>query len=57
MVTNKTLFYHGDGTGRDTYIYNFNGGFSPEKSPCRVEEIGKFQVIFKLIIYRIFCNP
>ena len=44
MVPNKTLFYHGDGTGRDTYIYNFNGGFSPEKSPCKVEEVGKFKI-------------
>jgi hypothetical protein len=46
MVPNKTLFYHGDGTGRDTYIYNFNGGFSPEKSPCKVEELGKFKIDF-----------
>ena len=27
-----------------TYIYNFNGGFSPEKSPCKVEEVGKFKI-------------
>ena len=31
MNLSKSQFYGGDGTGRDTYIYNFNGGFCPEK--------------------------
>lgn len=41
MNLSKTQYYGGDGTGRDTYIYMANGGFCPEKQPCRMEEIGK----------------
>jgi hypothetical protein len=42
MNLSKNQFYGGDGTGRDTYIYNTNGGFCPEKAPCKMEQIGKF---------------
>ena len=42
MNLSKNQFYGGDGTGRDTYIYNSNGGFCPEKAPCKMEELGKF---------------
>lgn len=42
MNLSKSQFYGGDGTGRDTYIYNINGGFAPEHKPCKVEEIGKY---------------
>lgn len=41
MHLSKAQFYGGDGTGRDTYIYNTNGGFCPEKQPVKVEELGK----------------
>ena len=41
MNLSKNQFYGGDGTGRDTYIYNNNGGFCPEKANLKVEELGK----------------
>jgi hypothetical protein len=31
MNPGKTQYYGVDGTGRDTYIFNINGGFAPEK--------------------------
>ena len=40
MNLSKTQYYGGDGSGRDTYIYMSNGGFCPEKMPCRMEELG-----------------
>ena len=40
-ATTKTQFYGPDGFGRDTYIYNDNGGFCPEKLPCQIETLGK----------------
>ena len=43
MNLSKTQYYGGDGSGRDTYIYNSNGGFCPEKMACRMEELGMFQ--------------
>jgi hypothetical protein len=49
MVTNKSLFYNADGSGRDTYIYNPNGGFSPEKTPCKIEELGKSKILLIII--------
>ena len=62
----KTQYYVNDGFGRDTYIYNINGGFAPEKLGTRVHEVGKKIVffIFRIIRYtkvtsnRIICiNP
>ena len=47
MNMSKAQFYGGDGTGRDTYIYMNNGGFCPEKQPCKVEEIGRYPLISK----------
>ena len=56
MVTNasfsnfspaKTQFYLSDGFGRDSYIYNINGGFCPEKSPTKVHPIGKLTQLFQ----------
>ena len=41
MNLSKNQFYGGDGTGRDTYIYNNNGGFCPEKPSLKVEQLGK----------------
>ena len=37
----KTQYYGGDGTGRDTYIYNTNGGFCPEKVATTIDDVGK----------------
>lgn len=42
MNGSKTLFYNGNGTGRDTYIYNNNGGFCPFKEPIKIESLGKY---------------
>ena len=39
----KTQYYGGDGTGRDMYIYNINGGFCPEKSATVIEDVGKYK--------------
>jgi len=41
MNLSKSQFYGGDGTGRDTYIYNANGGFCPEKKPTRIDDVSK----------------
>ena len=41
MNLSKSQFYGGDGTGRDTYIYNINGGFCPEKKPTKIDGVGK----------------
>ena len=37
----KSQFRGPDGTGRDPYIYNNNGGFCPPKQPHKIEELGK----------------
>lgn len=42
MGNTKSQFYSGDGTGRDTYIYNNNGGFCVPTMPTKIEELGKF---------------
>ena len=56
MHQSKTQFYSGDGTGRDTYVYNNNGGFCPAAFPTKIEEQGMFHFniivnIFLLILY------
>lgn len=48
MNPGKTQYYGVDGTGRDTYIYNINGGFCPEKFPTQIEGIGKYFYLFIL---------
>ena len=40
----KTLSYHNDGNGRDSYIFNTNGGFYPEVKTNGVEELGKSHI-------------
>lgn len=40
----KTQFYYGNGTGRDTYIYNTNGGFCPPFEPTKIEELGTLEI-------------
>ena len=47
FISTKTQYYVNDGFGRDTYIYNINGGFSPEKLGTRVHEVGK-KIVFYL---------
>lgn len=41
FIPAKTQYYVNDGFGRDTYIYNINGGFAPEKQPKVIHEVGK----------------
>jgi hypothetical protein len=41
MNLSKSQFYGSDGTGRDMYIQNNNGGFAPEHQGLKVAEIGK----------------
>lgn len=53
MNPGKTQYYGVDGTGRDTYIYNINGGFCPEKFPTQIEGIGKYFYLFISQSYRI----
>ena len=43
MHQSKTQFYGGDGTGRDTYIHQTNGGFCPPTLPTKIEELGKLR--------------
>ena len=50
----KTTSYVNDGYGRDSYIYNINGGFSPEKSPTKIHAIGKLQDLS--IEYKSYAN-
>jgi len=44
MGLSKTQYYGGDGTGRDTYIYNSNGGFCPEKMATTIDAVGSFVI-------------
>lgn len=41
MVQNRTQFYGGNGTGRDTYIFLNNGGFCPATEATKIEDLGK----------------
>jgi len=38
----KSQYYVNDGNGRDSYIFNINGGFAPQKMPTKIHEIGSF---------------
>ena len=40
----KTQFYSANGAGRDSYIWGNNGGFCPQKEPCKIEELGKWVI-------------
>jgi hypothetical protein len=53
MVQNRTQFYGGNGTGRDTYIFLNNGGFCPATEATKIEDLGK-QTSYKYA--RIFTN-
>ena len=46
----KTQFYSANGAGRDSYIYGDNGGFAPMKEPCKIEALGKFNVLFLCLL-------
>jgi len=50
----KNQFYVNDGFGRDTYIYNNNGGFAFEKLPTKIHEVGKFTEYFNFI-RKLYC--
>ena len=47
-IRGKTIFYQIDGSGRDTYISNNNGGLCAKKT-CLVYDLGKFPVEPKTI--------
>ena len=51
MMNSKTQYYATDGTGRDTYIYNTNGGFSPQKSATTIDPVSKY--FFALLKYNL----
>ena len=38
----KSQYYGCDGTGRDSYIYNTNGGFAPEKMATKIDPVSKY---------------
>lgn len=40
----KSQYYVSDGFGRDTYIYNTNGGFAPEKMATKIHGVGSFVI-------------
>ena len=40
--TAHTVHYHTNGTGRDQYIVNDNGGFNKMFEPCKYAEVGTF---------------
>lgn len=48
FVPSKSQYYVNDGFGRDSYIYNTNGGFAPEKMATKIHEVGKSLVSFTL---------
>lgn len=37
----KTRFVGNDGSGRDSYIFQDNGGFYPASTACTIEDQGK----------------
>ncbi len=41
FIPAKSQYYVNDGCGRDSYIYNANGGFCPEKQPTKIHPVGK----------------
>ena len=49
MLQSRTQFYSGDGSGRDGYIFNNNGGFCPPSAPTKIEELGKSQRIIATV--------
>ena len=49
FIPAKSQFYVNDGNGRDTYIYNNNGGFSPAKSPTKIHEVGMQNTFVSLL--------
>jgi hypothetical protein len=40
FISAKSQYYVNDGFGRDSYIFNSNGGFAPEKKATRIHEVG-----------------
>ena len=42
LIRDRGIIYKTDGTGRDTYIYNDNGGFSIMNQPKNYDKPGSF---------------
>jgi hypothetical protein len=42
MIRDRGVVYKTDGSGRDTYIYNDNGGFSIMHGPTNYDKPGTF---------------
>jgi hypothetical protein len=40
----KSQFYTSDGTGRDGYIFQDNGGFVPMRQVSKYEPVGKLMI-------------
>lgn len=40
----RAKFYHSDGTGRDGYIANDNGGLTQQLDRCRQPPVGKLMI-------------
>ena len=41
FIPAKSQYYVNDGFGRDTYIFNNNGGFCPMKEPKMIHQVSK----------------
>ena len=41
FTASKSQYYVNDGCGRDSYIFNINGGFAPEKKSTKIHDVGK----------------
>ena len=39
----KSQYYGCAVTGRDTYIYNTNGGFAPETMATKIDPVSKYR--------------
>lgn len=58
FIPSKSQYYVNDGTGRDSYIFNINGGNAPEKKSTKIHDVGKIRIKFLLTVirfFRIFC--
>ena len=57
MNLSKSQFYGSDGTGRDTYIALANGGFCPERKPTKIDDVSKYNKIYRLELTDMNGNP
>lgn len=54
MGAAKSQYYGTDGTGRDTYIYNINGGFCPEKTATTIDPVSISRTFLMLFYFNCF---